>query len=110
MGVLIRWYQVSNTVTLSFVFISQVVSATSFHHGESAGATSNNALLHASTARTLKTETSIGCDEFEEFEFRDREDDEAPSDVNEQVTLVFGLKETKVSAFDNKLCINRSVY
>jgi hypothetical protein len=77
----------------------QIVTATSFHHGD-AGAVSN-ALLNASTASLLKTETCISVDELEEFDFRDdRKTDEEeavppPKNVNQEVALVFVGKEAK---------------
>lgn len=61
----------------------------------------------------LKTETAVACDEFDDFYFRDdrgranntqrlggdddeeEEDDDMPANVNEQVVLVFPLKEAK---------------
>lgn len=86
-----------------FSLTIQVVTASSFHHSENNATNNNNALLNAKSARTLKTETSIGCDEFQEFEFRDQSDndndnDDVPSNVREEVTLVFGLREAKVRA------------
>mmetsp|Transcript_42397 Transcript_42397/g.128620 ORF Transcript_42397/g.128620 Transcript_42397/m.128620 type:complete len:161 (+) Transcript_42397:641-1123(+) len=94
-----------------------VVTATSFHHGDvvaAAAGLTDNALLNAASATVLKTETSIGIDEFDEYNFKDdrgegRNGTDAgdggcggggasgapPPGVNEEVTLVFGIKETK---------------
>lgn len=77
----------------------QIVTATSFHHGD-VNVTSN-ALLSASTASLLKTETCISAEELEEYDFRDdRNTDEKegippPTNVNEEVALVFLGKESK---------------
>lgn len=63
----------------------------------------NNALLNASTASQLKTETCISVEELEEFDFCDdrKEDEEQgavppPNNVNQEVALVFVGKEAKV--------------
>jgi len=53
----------------------KVVTATSFHPMEvvqSGGVGNDNAILQAALARNavLKTETSMGADEFDEFDFR----------------------------------------
>lgn len=70
----------------------------SFHHNDTA--TSTNSVLQASSASLLKTETSIGVDEFEEFDFRGNratdDDSEPTGNMEEEVTLVFGIKESKV--------------
>jgi len=77
----------------------QIVTATSFHHGDVNVV--SNALLNASTASLLKTETCISVEELEEFDFRDdrKPDDEEgvppPKNVNEEVALVFLGKEAK---------------
>ena len=59
-------------------------------------------VLAALAAGVMKTETNIGCDEFDEFHYfvdglaGDNEDegDEmvVTNDVGQQVTLVFGIK------------------
>ncbi|GAX15103.1 cell cycle checkpoint control protein RAD9A [Fistulifera solaris] len=76
---------------------AQCVSASSFHHTDATS--SQNAVLQATHASILKTETAVGCDEFYEFDFhqnRSREDDEnMPEDVNSEVILVFSIKEAK---------------
>lgn len=88
---------------------AQMVSAASFHHTDTvaggggaqqgnATGTNNNAILQATSASLLKTETAIQCDEFEEVFFReDRAVDESqmPQLVNKEVTLVFPIKEAK---------------
>ena len=103
----------------------KVVTATSFHPNELGG--SSNTILQANAARNavLKTETSTGAEEFDEYDFRsnrgkkmkkkakqvspdeggsdnddddgcDNEGDDAPPlDVNQKVILVFSIKEAK---------------
>ena len=55
----------------------KVVTATSFHpselqNGQGGGGGGANAVLQAAAARdaVLKTETSTGCEEFDEYDFR----------------------------------------
>lgn len=83
---------------------ARTVSAASFHHtdtlagGQDGSSTNTNAILQASTASFLKTETAIGCDEFEEYFFRedrDADDDNMPELVNKEANLVFPVKEAK---------------
>ena len=112
-----------------------VVTATSFHpgeiqqHGNDGGAGGEqNAVLQAAAARNaqLKTETSTGTEEFDEYDFRnqrgkkkqrrrgsddsdedgsdgeededfEKESDMPPLDVNQKAILVFSIKEAKVS-------------
>lgn len=82
------------------------VSATTFHHSTDThqgiqqgknSATSTNAILLANSTSMIKTETAVGCDELEEFDFvSNREHEEGmPDDVNDQIVLVFCLKEAK---------------
>jgi Rad9 len=85
------------------------VSASSFHHSDTTSALSNatnNAILQASSASLLKSETACGCDEFLDFDFvsnRDTlgnsdagvKDDDMPEEVNQEVILVFSLREAK---------------
>lgn len=100
----------------------EMVSAASFHHSDttapanSSNSNSSNALLQSTSAALFKTETGISCDEFDEFFFRDDrgkkhhddniEDDDhdddddvddasLPDTVNEEVILVFPIKEAK---------------
>lgn len=79
---------------------TQLLTATTFHHGNVNAA--SNALLNASTASLLKTETCISVDELEEFDFRDDRDleqeggNKMPKNVNKEVALVFVGKEAKV--------------
>jgi hypothetical protein len=94
--------------------VDKTITATSFHHHQatshhasSNNNNNNNAILQASTAKLIKTETCIGCDELDDFHFRDdrhvEEDDHdnegggdsLPSNVNEQVILVYNMKEAK---------------
>lgn len=88
-------------VTLFFTVVSQIVTATTFQHGDVHVV--SNALLNASAPLLLKTETCISVEELQEFEFRDdrNERDEAgavppPTNVNHEVALVFVAKEAKV--------------
>jgi hypothetical protein len=91
---------------------AKLVTMASFHHhqyhaggGEAAAtdASGNNAVLQSKSATLLKTETSVGTDEFDDFNFVDDRkvstqvpDNEAlPSNVNEEVTLVCSLREPK---------------
>jgi Rad9 len=93
------------------------VSASSFHHTDTTSAlhASNNAILQASSASLLKSETACGCDEFLDFDFvsnretlghmsdnvTDNDNDETavvvdmPEEVNQEVILVFSLREAK---------------
>ena len=75
----------------------KVVTATSFHpshHGDNV--LSRNVVL--------KTETSIGVGEFDEYDYRNNRkvnndldvDENMPEEVNERVHLVFSIKEAKV--------------
>ena len=110
----------------------KVVTATSFHPGEMQGGgnhngAEDNAVLQAAAAKeaVLKTETSTGTEEFDEYDFRnnrgrkkkrrrrgdddddsddeddnneddeERESDRPPPDVNQKVILVFSIKEAK---------------
>jgi hypothetical protein len=102
---------------------SKTVSASSFHHTDTTtqqqqqgNTNNNNAILHAANASLLKTETAIGCDEFEEFDFhqnRNLRDDMVPEDVNQEVILVFPIKEAKSmlqfcsqAHLDQELCVS----
>ena len=70
------------------------VTATSFHYADAN--ITKNLVLSASAAAVLKTETSIGCDEFDEFVFSDDFDDEdAPEGAEKEVALVFSTKEAR---------------
>jgi Rad9 len=88
--------------------ISSSVSATSFHHStdthegvsqqlQRGGSSTMNAMRQASNSSILKTETTIGCEELEEFDFVSNRDidDSMPESVNDHVVLVFCLKEAK---------------
>ena len=134
----------TNEVALTVDDVGQTVTATSFHHGDAVttgggnggggGGIENNAVLRnaAASAGVLKTEASIGVEEFVEYHWRDdRKEDELgggddddeetggggggnsrrndsqddvdavppgnppPPKVNEEVTLVFGIKEAR---------------
>jgi hypothetical protein len=79
---------------------SQVVKASSFHHAENtstASANGSNAILQATTQHLLKTETGMNVAELDEFFFRDDRlvDETIPATVNDQVVLVFPIKEAK---------------
>lgn len=77
----------------------KVVTATSFHPSQEGA----NAVL-ASRNAVLKTETSTGVDEFDEYDYRNNRrggdeldfEEEMPDEVNERVILVFSIKEAKV--------------
>ncbi|KAL3796704.1 hypothetical protein HJC23_010004 [Cyclotella cryptica] len=81
----------------------KVVTATSFHPSH----TGQNAVLAASRNAVLKTETSTGVEEFDEYDFRnnrfknrndlefEEEEERPPEDVNQRVILVFSIKEAK---------------
>jgi Rad9 len=86
------------------------VSVSSFHHsdtiqnedpanGGESDLPNNNAILQATTASLLKTETACTAEEFVEFDFiSDRRLANAvdtPETVNEEVVLVFSIKEAK---------------
>lgn len=84
------------------------VSVSSFHHSDTIqnedlttgepDTTNNNAILQATTASLLKTETACTAEEFVEFDFiADRQEDnvDTPETVNEEVILVFSIKEAK---------------
>lgn len=108
--VLLRMLEpLKQTFQVSFIVhdVDKTITATSFHHQS----TSNNAVLQASTAKLIKTETCIGCDELDDFHFRDdrkvegdndddddednNDNEDLPDHVNEQVTLVYSIKEAK---------------
>mmetsp|Transcript_7621 Transcript_7621/g.10910 ORF Transcript_7621/g.10910 Transcript_7621/m.10910 type:complete len:379 (+) Transcript_7621:276-1412(+) len=80
---------------------NKTVTATSFHHTDADLAVTQNELLSATAAAVLKSETSIGCDKFDEYHWLDdrKIDDDGnnvlPDNVNEEVTLVFGIREAK---------------
>ena len=104
--VLLRLLEPLKRTTLAALIVrsaAQTVSASSFHHTDTTqqdNAANQNAILLATSASLLKSETAIGCDEFEEFDFReDRNvgggDDDVPDGVNSEVVLVFPIKETK---------------
>jgi len=103
----------TNEVALTVSDEEKIVTATSFHHSDAVGGGGGadglgggeNMVLAALAAGVMKTETNIDCDEFDEFHYfadglaGDKEDggDEmiVPDDVGQQVTLVFGIKESK---------------
>jgi len=89
---------------------AKVVSAASFHHTQAGNnPTNNNAILQATSASLLKTETAITCDEFEEFDFCDNRqvDETMPDTVNSTVILVFPIKEAKAML---QFCSQQSQY
>ena len=82
------------------------VSASSFHHSDTASfdpttlINHNNAILQATTASLLKTETACTSQEFKDFDFittrhSDRNGNDMPENVNDEVILVFPIKEAK---------------
>jgi len=100
----------TNEVALTVSDDEKIVTATLFHHSDTIGGgnglgNGENMILAALAAGVMKIETSIGCDEFDEFNyFADglTDDNEnggdgayIPEDVGQQATLVFGIKESK---------------
>lgn len=86
----------------------KTVKMSSFHHSDAASSSCDTTLLGASAV--LKTETSMNCEDFDDFIWRsdrevDDEDEGIPSRVNDEVVLVFGIKEVKVRVF----CVIRLV-
>ena len=80
------------------------VSASSFHHSDTTYDPSiinnNNAILQATTASLLKTETACTSQEFVDFDLittrhNHRNGNDMPENVNEEVILVFPIKEAK---------------
>ena len=95
----------TSELALHFQHSKRILSAASFHPSDTniSSVTSNMHIDHSSNA-LLKTETSMKCDEFEEYHWLDNRDvhDEStstnrsiPLNVNEEVILVFGIKEAK---------------
>jgi len=92
----------------------KIVKLASFHHTDAASSSVDIALLGANAM--LKTETSMACEDFDEFlwksnrivprqgdvsdddESDDQESPDIPRSVNEEVILVFGIREVRVSA------------
>lgn len=91
----------SSEVALIISDTEKRVTATSFHYTDaatrnaSASALLPNALLSANAATVLKTETSIGVDEFDEFNFLDGNGEDLPDGADKEVVLVFSIKEAK---------------
>ena len=86
------------------------VSASSFHHSDTSydpsQANNNNAILQATTASLLKTETACTSQEFVDFDFittrsnnhqndANHSRDDMPDTVNDEVILVFPIKEAR---------------
>ena len=92
----------------------KIVKLASFHHTDAASSSVDIALLGSNAM--LKTETSMACEDFDEFlwkgnrivprqgdvsdddESDDQESPDIPRSVNEEVILVFGIREVRVSA------------
>jgi hypothetical protein len=83
----------------------KVVTATSFHPSHSTEG--GNTVLAVARNTVLKTETSTGVEEFDEYDYRNNRkgsgreselelEEEMPEEVNERVILVFSIKEAKV--------------
>ena len=83
----------SSEVALIVNDLEKRVTATSFHYADAA--VTKNLVLSASAASVLKTETSIDCDEFDDFIFSDGVGEDAPDGVEDEVALVFSTKEAK---------------
>jgi hypothetical protein len=80
------------------------VSASSFHHSDTTFdptlINNNNAILQATTASLLKTETACTSQEFVDFDFittrrPHRNNNDMPDNVNDEVILVFPIKEAR---------------
>ena len=82
------------------------VSASSFHHSDTTYdrtlVNNNNAILQATTASLLKTETACTSQEFVDFDFitsrnmnSNDNNNGIPDNVNDEVILVFPIKEAK---------------
>lgn len=94
----------------------RTVTATSFHYADvsldnfgqgdqtQSGVAGSNLVLSASVSKVLKTETTVDCDEFEEYNYEDGQgielDEEGgepdlPTGIDREVSLVFSSKEAK---------------
>lgn len=94
----------------------RTVTATSFHYADVSldnfgqgnqtqnGVAGSNLVLSASVSKVLKTETTVDCDEFEEYNYEDGQgielDEEGgeldlPTGIDREVSLVFSSKEAK---------------
>jgi len=87
--------QKTTEVALGIQSQHQIISASSFHPGDT-----NEMVIATSNTGHCKTETTMGWDDLDECYFindRDLDDDTniIPQNVNEEVTLVFGMKEVK---------------
>ncbi|KAI2492959.1 Rad9 [Fragilaria crotonensis] len=75
---------------------TKIVTMASHHHESQHH---GNIILQSKSATQLKSETSAGADEFEEYLFQDEhhyeKENDAPSNVKEEVTLVCTLREPK---------------
>ena len=97
----------------------KVVTATSFHPSQEQGGEHNAVLAATRLNAVLKTETSTGVEEFDEYDYRNNRrgekndeleaEERMPEEVNERVILVFSIKEAKVCLFYiEKLCFVES--
>ena len=126
--VLLNWLEpIKRTAEGCLIFTkdSDMVVATSFNSTDTSGSIN----LAAATKHILKTETSIHLEDLLDYEFQDRrvlpssqnndndDDDDIdtrgmpicpmPENVNEEVVLVFGMKEAK--ALLQFCCLNSSL-
>lgn len=88
----------TNEIAIDFKKNAEVIIASSFHHTEGAENSGSNAVLQATNASLLKTETCLNVEEFNDYFYRDDrevEGEDAPVDVNDQVIVVFPVKEAK---------------
>mmetsp|Transcript_5772 Transcript_5772/g.10937 ORF Transcript_5772/g.10937 Transcript_5772/m.10937 type:complete len:456 (-) Transcript_5772:462-1829(-) len=104
------------------------VTASSFHYADGGGgngggddqegsSSSRNLVLSATASRVLKTETSVHCDEFDEFVYSDGDRGltengssgdgaiELPEGIEHQVVLVFSSREAKAMA---QFCVQQA--
>jgi len=91
---LIRMLEPLRTYEVALIINEQhkLITATSFHHG------SGSALALSQADKQMKTETSIGLEELEDYDWvsgREEIDEDMPPNVNNEVALVIGIKEIK---------------
>mmetsp|Transcript_14161 Transcript_14161/g.20919 ORF Transcript_14161/g.20919 Transcript_14161/m.20919 type:complete len:320 (+) Transcript_14161:121-1080(+) len=88
----------TNEIALVVNEEAKIVTMSSFHHS-SAAPEETNAVLKTKSATLLKSETSIGADDFEEFQYISNRhvdsNENIPNNVNFEATMVFTLREPK---------------
>ncbi len=97
----------STEIAMILSDVEKKVTATSFHYADVLNKRNNmhnNNNMNASSVgggnvnvsqQVLKTETSIGSDDFDEFLFSDGNGEEIPEGADKEVALVFSTKEAK---------------